>query len=156
YAFQCFPDKSNSGLDPYKVPRISEEDFENIIVSLGGVKIPVSESKTPDFLLNGVALELKDLQKESLKNKDRQVSIGEVFAKVPGYTINLDPTGDYGAATARYRRLITNTLKTSIKKASEQVKAFKANTVLNSAGIIFLNTGMYSLPHEMFKDIVTD
>jgi hypothetical protein len=156
HAFISFRDKSNAGLNGYHVPRFSEKDFENIIVQLGGEKIPESTVKTPDFLLYDVALELKDLQTDSLFNKDRQNTIAEAFENQPGYTVNLDPTIDYGTPTDKYRRLITNTIKNHIKNASEQIKSYKEQREIASAGIIFLNTGMFSLPHDTFMAIVDD
>jgi len=156
YAFKSFKDKSNNGLNYFNVPRFSEKDFENIICEFGGEKIPESTVKTPDFLLYNIVLELKDLQQDSLFNLDRQIAIAEAFENQSGYAINLDPTIDFSAPTDKYRRLITNTIKNHLKKASDQIKSFKETKDITSAGIIFLNTGMFSLPHDTFKAIVED
>jgi hypothetical protein len=157
HVFKSFRDRSNNGLDGYFVPRFSEQDFETIITELGGSKIAESVRKTPDFLLSKIAIELKDIQIESLFNPDRQNSIAKIFRDQRGYTVNLDPTLELGAATTAFRKLIRNTIKTHFRKASDQIKSFKETQQdLVSAGIIFLNTGMFSLPHEVFKDIVED
>jgi hypothetical protein len=156
FAFMSFPERANNGLDAYRVPRISEADFEKVIVQLGGRKNPVSSVKTPDFVCFNIGLELKDLQKESLNNKERQDSIGRVFNSSPMRTVNLNPIVDYGQPSIEYRRLISNNIKRQIKKASSQLKEFAKTSPMESAGIIFLNTGMFSLPHDNFKIIVSD
>lgn len=156
YTSLFFKDSSNRNMDFYRIPRFSETDFELMINDLGGSKIKEVDIKTPDFLLDNIILELKDIQNESLYNVDRQNSIAEIFNNSAGYAINLDPSLNLGEATIQYHSLIANKLKNHFKKASKQIKAYKQVNEIHGAGIIILNTGMYSLPHGLFKKMVTD
>jgi hypothetical protein len=61
-----------------------------------------------------------------------------------GYAVNLDPTIDFGEPTEKYRNWITNSIKNHFKKASKQIKTYKKTKEIQSAGIIFLNTGMFA------------
>ncbi|WP_310557679.1 hypothetical protein [Flavobacterium sp.] len=107
-------------------------------------------------MIKNILLELKDLQKESLENKDRQKSIAKVFQNIKSYSINIDPSLDFGELTAEYHRLIKNTIKNHFKSASEQIKQFKKNKNFENCGIVILNTGLNSLPHKLFKNMVKD
>jgi hypothetical protein len=156
HAFLCSIDNSNQNLNFYKVPRFSETDFESIIVKLKGVKIPESHLKTPDFLLDNIVLELKDIQNESLYNIERQKTIAEIFNEVSGYAINLNPLFNHGEITAKYHSLIARAIMNHFKKAAKQIETYKKTNEIDGAGIIILNTGMYSLPHELFKTMVQD
>ena len=156
YSFLSFPESLTMGMNPYKLPRFSEIDFENIVKESGGIKIPTSKDKTPDFLLNNIVLELKDLQTDGLLNIDRQNSIASIFNSTPGYTFDLDPTIYHEGLTEDYHRLIANTIQNHIKKASTQIKAFMKKENVESAGIIMLNTGLFSVPHELLKSIIQD
>ena len=100
-AFNCFIAPPQSARRHFGIPRFREGDFQRLIVEMGGAKIPESTGKTRDFMLENVALELKDLQKESLFDKERRKSIGRLFAKVEAHTINLDPNFDYGDPTVK-------------------------------------------------------
>nr|WP_067058285.1 hypothetical protein [Mucilaginibacter sp. L294] len=154
-SFICFiaPLQSNQGF--FNSPRFSEVDFEKMITKMGGIKIPEISTKTPDFLWNGVVMELKDLQKEGLFDKDRQKSVGKLFKQLEFHTVNLDPAKEYGSLTAKYHVLIKNTIQNQVKKASEQVKAFRETQEIKAAGVILLNTGMFSLPDALFRSMVT-
>ncbi len=152
--FIHFANKNVSGCNPFNVPRFSEKDFQNVITELGGNKIPESTIKTPDFLLNKVIYELKDIQTDSLFNKDRQNKIGEIFRNNPKHFIDLNPEINHGQESLKYYQTIKNTIQTHIKKASEQIKAYKTQNEFNSAGLILLNTGMFSLPHKLFVKFV--
>jgi len=154
YYFYHEADSGSIGMNPFKVPRFSEDDFREIIEKLHGNKIDESTTKTPDFLVGQIAIELKDLQTESLFDKDRQVSIGKIFKQYPGKFVDLYPLLNYGELTAPFHTLIQNTVKNHIKKASKQIKALKETQTISNAGIILLNTGMFTLPHELLKSFV--
>ena len=81
-SFVVFHDSGNINMNLYNFPRFGESDFETIINSLGGNKISETENRTPDFVVNNIILELKDLQKESLENIDRQKSIAKIFKNI--------------------------------------------------------------------------
>ena len=124
-SFNVFHDSGNLNMNLYRFPRFGETDFEIVINSLGGNKISETENRTPDFVVENILLELKDLQKESLVNKDRQKSIAEIFKNIKSYSINIDPSLDFGELTSEYHRLIKNTIKNHFKSASDQIKQYK-------------------------------
>jgi len=99
-------------------------------------------------------MELKDIQHDSLQNEDRQKNLSRIFSDLPDRSINLDPNIERGEATAAYHGLIENSLRNNVKKASSQIKSYRNTHHASAAGIIFLNTGMFSLPHELFKTLV--
>lgn len=156
FSFTAFSDFGNMNMNFYRVPRFGENDFEQIINLLGGKKIPAATTRTPDFLLDNILLEFKDLQKESLENKERQKSIAKHFEGVENFAVNIDPSLDFGALTYGYHKLIKNTIKNNFKSASDQIKIYRFGNDFKEAGIILFNTGLYSLPHELFKEMVTD
>jgi hypothetical protein len=156
FSFTDFSDHGNLNMNFYKFPRIGEQEFEYVVNCLGGCKIRETQNRTPDFDVNNILLELKDLQEESLENKQRQESIAKLFENKDEYAINIDPSLDLGEETYGYHRLIKNTLKNHFKSASGQIKQYKKIKDIKSSGIILFNTGLYSLPHELFKKMVTD
>jgi hypothetical protein len=153
-SFICFVDPLQSNRGFFNSPRFAEVDFEHMITKMGGMKIPESSMKTPDFLWHGVVMELKDLQKEGLFDKERRKSIGKLFEHLKVHTVNLNPAVEYGDLTAKYHVLIRNTIQNQIKKASDQIKAFKETHEIKAAGVILLNTGMFSLPDALFRSMV--
>lgn len=155
YSFICLVDPLQSNHNFCNSPRFAEVDFEKMITEMGGIKIPEVSTKTPDFLWNGVVMELKDLQKEGLLDKERRKSIGKLFEHLEVHTVNLAPTVEYGDLTAKYHILIRNTIQNQLKKASDQIKAFKEANKVKAAGVILLNTGMFSLPDALFRSMVT-
>ncbi len=80
--------------------------------------------------------------------------MGKLFEQLEAYTVNLDPTVEYMDLTAKYHVLIRNTIQNQVKKASDQIKAFKETHEVKAAGVILLNTGMFSLPDELFRSMV--
>lgn len=155
-AFLCFLDDAEGRKSPFGTPRFSETDFEALITDLGGTKIPeTSQRKTPDFLLDNIVLELKDIQEESLFDKERQQSISRAFADATLLAIDLDPVREYGQPTSKYYDLIYNSLLNHFKKASKQIKTFKEANPVTHAGIILLNTGMFSLPDQLLRSMVS-
>jgi hypothetical protein len=156
FSFNTFPDSGNINMNFYRVPRFGENDFEQIINSMGGKKIPETTTRTPDFLLDDILLEFKDLQKESLENKERQKSVAKLFENKTCFTVDIDPSLDFGELTQGYHKLIKNTIKNNFKSASDQIKKYRLENSKQNAGIILFNTGLYSLPHELFKEMVTD
>jgi hypothetical protein len=156
YAMVCFVQKPPFGTYRASIPRFSEADFQNIFEELGGHKIIESITETPDFGLNGFVLELKDIRNEALNGKDRRDNIGYLFTNYSSNVINLDPDENYDDATLAYHSLIKNSIHNHLKKASSQIKAYRLNGPVKAGGMIFLNTGMFSLPHKLFKTMVAD
>ncbi len=119
-------------------------------------KIPDFAVETPDFILNDIIMELKNIQIDSLLNEDRQKNLSIIFANLPDRSVDLDPTIERGEITLADHKLILNSLRNNVRKASSQIKSYKRSRSVTAAGIIFLNTGMFSLPHELFKTLVSE
>jgi len=154
-AFICFVDPLQSKRDFFNAPRFAELDFEHLITKMGGRKIPEITTKTPYFFLDGVIIELKDIQKEGLFDKDRRKAIAKMFGHLEVHAVNLDPSTDHGNLTAKYHAQIRNTIQNQVKTASGQIKTYKETNEVRAAGVILLNTGMFSLPDQLFRSMVT-
>ncbi|RZJ86774.1 MAG: hypothetical protein EOO20_17550, partial [Chryseobacterium sp.] len=83
YALIYFADPLDSARKMPTAPRFSEADFHRLISEAGGIKIPETARKTPDFLFGDIVLELKDIQKENLYNQEKQKSIAKIFKDHP-------------------------------------------------------------------------
>lgn len=156
YALSCYTHQVIDARRYFSIPRFSEPDFVNLFEQNGGCKLTESEAQTPDFLLDGIIMELKDLQQESLRNPERQKNIGKVFENVAARTIDLNPSADYGEAAKNYHGLIRNSLRNTVKSASRQLKSYGARYPVKASGMIFMNTGLFSLPHELFKGMLIE
>jgi hypothetical protein len=154
YSLTCFV--HDGSRMPTMIPRFSEADFATIFEELGGEKIAECSTETPDFRLGDIIMELKDLQQDSLKNKDRQEHIAAIFRQHLDRCINLDPNADYGELSKEYHNLIQNAVHNHLKKASSQIKTYRKTAAVAAAGMIYLNTGMFSLPHDLFRAMVAD
>lgn len=73
---------------------------------------------TPDFKIADLVIELKDLQKDSLYNEDRRLTIAKIFESESGYSININFSTTSGHCQTRYKRAIANSIKNIISKAS--------------------------------------
>jgi hypothetical protein len=149
HSLTCF-DKPGGPM-PTVIPRFSEADFMGLLQ-----KIPECSTETPDFRFGDIIMELKDLQEESLNNYQRRENVAELFKELPDRCINLDPLADHGDSTSSYHRLIQNSLHNHLKKASSQIKTYRKTQTVTAGGVIFLNTGMFSLPHELFRALIGD
>lgn len=156
YSFTNFSEINFSNPYYYNIPRFKESDFEDIICQLGGNKIPETVTMTPDFILGDIVIELKDLQNESLYNEDRRSTITKIFEADNGFSVNINFSASSGDVKAAYKRVIANSIKNAIGKASKQIKEFNKTNSMNIAGVFLINTGYFSLEHDLFKDIVKE
>lgn len=156
YSFTNFAEHNIDNIFHFRIPKFSELDFQEVIIKMGGNKIIEKVTKTPDFLINNIAIELKDLQMEGLHDKSRQVSVSKIFEHIDRYSINIDFSNLEKENFVLYKSIISRSIKNVVKKASIQVKEFKKSNEINSAGVILINTGYFSLSHNLFKAIVED
>lgn len=156
YSFNDFSETSFSNIFHYGIPRYSESDFESLINQLGGRKVPETTTKTPDFLIESIAIELKDLQNESMYDKGRRKAIAKIFENESNLAVCLNFESIEEEYLTAYTRLITNSIKNIIKKASTQIKEYSKTNEVEYAGVFLLNTGYFSLEHALFKAIVED
>lgn len=156
HSFTNFAEPSFSNLYYYNIPRFTELDFENLIVQFGGSKIPETVTMTPDFILGDIVIELKDLQSESLSNKDRRSTIAKIFEADSSFSININFSTIEGDSHTAYKRIIANSIKNTVKKAAKQIKEFSKVNSISTAGVFLINTGYFSLEHQLFKTIAEE
>jgi hypothetical protein len=156
YSFTSFSEASFSNPYYYNIPRFNESDFETIICQLGGSKIPETATMTPDFMIGDIVIELKDLQKEGLYNEDRRNTITKIFEADNGFSVNINFSAASGEVKAAYKRVIANSIKNAVAKASKQIKQFSKANSISTAGVFLINTGYFSLEHQLFKTIVEE
>ena len=114
--------------------------------------------KNADYLMGGFVFELKDLQEEGLKKGEHQKKIVEIFSHYfPNKSeISIDPSILSKSDYLKYLDIIGAPIKTHIRSASKQIKDTKLLLGRSDllGGIILLNTGFGSFPHEIFAEQV--
>ncbi|MBU4259761.1 MAG: hypothetical protein KKI12_02340 [Proteobacteria bacterium] len=158
--FRVFPDHFGAGRDgiqPIRPARIEESFIDSVIISAGGKKIPKSTQpgeNRADYTIGDFIFELKDIQEEGLQKDTHQNRMAELFEPYfPGKSeITVDPSILSKPDFLKYLDIISKPIKTHIKKASKQIKATRKYLEQPDfkGGIILLNTGFGSFPHEEF------
>lgn len=138
-------------------PRLTEQFIDNLIVDSGGHRVTAEEAgnfleKNADYVLGKYVLELKHLECEGLSVKTRQEKIAKLFQRnLPKGSLNqIDPYNLSEQDFEEYWEIIGVPIQKRIKAASKQVKATLArlNKEEYEGGIIILNTGYLSVPHD--------
>lgn len=156
HSFTNFGEPSFSNLYYYNIPRFTELDFKNLIGQFGGSTIPETKTMTPDFILGDIVIELKDLQNESLYNGERRSTIAKIFEADSSLSVNINFSSTEGESQAAYKRAVANSIKNTVRKASKQIKEFSKANSISTAGVFLINTGYFSLDHQLFKTIVEE
>jgi len=92
-----------------------------------------------------------------LEVKTRQKKLAQLFGnKRKGDFVSLDPSDLSEIEYRKYLDIIGGPIKTQVRSASDQIKKSKVHLSEQElqGGVIFLNTGYYSLPHPIFADAV--
>lgn len=163
--FKVFPDCFLSGDKndkPVLPARITEKFMDYVVVDAGGRRFSEEEKRTgiknADYLIGGFVFELKDLQEEGLKKGEHQKKIVEIFSHYfPNKSeISIDPSILSKSDYLKYLDIIGAPIKTHIRSASKQIKDTKLLLGRPDllGGIILLNTGFGSFPHEIFAEQV--
>jgi hypothetical protein len=163
--FEVFPDHfgaGNKSIRKLLPARITEAFIDKVIRLAGGRRLTTDEIQSgienTDYILGDVVFELKDIEEEGLEKAERQAKIAKLFSSYfPGKReIRIDPSILSKDDHMLYLDILAGPIKTHIKKAARQVKATK--NLLGrpglKGGIILLNTGFGSYPHEYFADQV--
>jgi hypothetical protein len=161
-AMIVFPSNFAPGRDgiPAILPmRVTESFIDQVIVDLGGERIPTDdENKIVDYLVGDWLFELKDLQDEGLQQHERQKKLAKLFSRfaVPGLPVQLDPSVLNENERREFFDILSSPIQPQVKKASKQVRSTRG--LLNrdelKGGIIYLNTGYGSFPPEEFGPLV--
>jgi len=142
--------------------KITEQFIDNVVSDVGGRRLTEDEKKSgvknADYLIGDFVFELKDLQEEGLEKGEHQKKLATLFSGCsPGKTeFAIDPSILSKPDYLKYLDIIGTPIKTHIRSASKQIKDTKM--LLNRpdllGGIILLNTGYGSFPHEAFAEQV--
>jgi len=163
--FRVFPDHFGAGnreFRPILPARITESFMDRVIEDAGGRRLREEEKQTgirnADYLLGDFIFELKDLQEEGLQKGEHQERLAELFRSYfPGQgEVVLDPSVLSKPDYRKYLDIIGKPIKTHIKSASKQIKGTRKLLEREElrGGIILLNTGFGSFPHEAFASQV--
>lgn len=152
HSITIFEDKV-SNVSTFQIQRFTEFDFDEIIKELGGKKILESKVLRPDYDLHGLVIELKNLQEDSLNNPKKQKSLAEIFSFYKNKTVNLKTLLDHKSVEWQVRTFYNKLLKSFFNKASDQIKSYKRDNEILSAGLVLLNTGHYTLNHQLLLQV---
>lgn len=157
--FRVFPEHFGAGkFRPMLPPRITERFMDSVIQHAGGNRLQETEKiegrKNADYLIGEFIFELKDLQQEGLEKGPHQQKLAELFSPYfPGKPhITIDTSILSKPDYLRYLDIISKPIKTQIKSASKQIKETRdmIRKPTLKGGIIFLNTGFGTFPHDEF------
>lgn len=136
-------------------PRITEKFIDEVIIEAGGHRLTTEEAnpdktRNPDYKLDNYLIELKDLQKEGLDLDSRRKKLANLLRKSDGMG-NL--------TNIEYLNLLDilgSPVKNKVKSAAHQIREAKEFIGDNSiqGALLYVNSGYYTLPHEIFCDIV--
>lgn len=163
--FRVFPHHFGAGnkiFKPILPARITEAFIDKVFNDAGGRRLRKDEKQSgirnADYLLGSFVFELKDLQEEGMEKGEHQAQLAALFWKYyPGERdIPIDPSVLSKPDYLKYLDIIGRPIKTHIRSASKQIKDTKK--LLRSddlhGGIVLLNTGFGSFPHEAFAEQV--
>jgi len=163
---KAFPDHfaaGKKGIAPMRPPRVGEAFVDQVVEKAGGRRLSPAETnyqatRNSDYLIDDFIYELKDLQEEGLEKPERQAKLAELFRPYhPGeLEIQIDPSILAPDDLFRYAKIVGGPLHKAVRSAADQIKATKLhfkNPELKG-GILVLNSGYYSLPHETFVQLL--
>lgn len=147
-------------LEPIKLHRISEDDFDGIVANAGGKKVDDGTGeqgeKSADYLLNDVVIELKIVEEEGLEKPERQEKVArlfrEQFSDYP--VVVIDPYIVSTDTRNKLFRFLEGPMKSLVKKASKQLAQSADKHNAKARALIIFNNGFMSLNHSDFERLV--
>lgn len=141
-------------MDYIRIRRIVERDFDSLVESSGGKRIP--EEGSADYLLHESLLELKLVEEEGLEKATRRAKVAKIFRErqpdAPTVKVVpqiLDPIG-----ARAYYNAVAGPIKTHVKKAADQLdRTRKRENPELVRVLVIVNNGYAALSHEEFKNI---
>lgn len=162
---KVFPQHFGAG-DPQfqwmRPARITEAFIDQVVVDAGGRRLSKDErgngEKNADYLIGRFVFELKDIQEEAIRKRGHQERVATLFAPYfPGQDqVPIDPSVLSKPDFQRYLDILGKPIQRAVKSASKQIRETRmrlGDETLNG-GIIVLNTGFGSFPHEAFAEQV--
>lgn len=148
--------------NPMSPPRPDETSIDRMVFHAGGRRLTAEErandeAENADYMIEEFVIEGKDLQEERLAKEQCHEKIAEIFWPYfeEAAVIPLDPSVLSPADWQRFVDILARPIESAVKKASRQVKATIARMRMVGweGGIILLNSGYTSLPHNLFEQI---
>ncbi len=144
-----------------KAPRIGESFLDQVVQRAGGRRLTEAEadsqnSRNVDYVIQDAVVELKDMQEEGLLVSGRQDRLAQLLR-------GLARGEDYAALSAdnlseaewrRYVDILGRPIQNQVKSAAKQIKGSRNRLGRSRGGVIFLNTGYSSIPHNLFAALV--
>lgn len=144
-----------AGISPMLPPRITEKFIDEVIQKAGGHRLTMEEAnpdetRNPDYRIENYLIELKDLQKEGLNIESRRKKLAKLLNESGGAESFNER--DY----AKYLDILGGPIKGKVRDAAHQIRQAKEYIGDNiiKGGLLYLNTGYYTLPHDIFCQIV--
>ena len=158
---KIFPDHYDPGKAKKQYlcpPKINEKYIETVVVDCGGRRLTGQERafekhKNADFIVDDFIFELKELQEEGLDKPERRQKISNLFCPYYSDTeaIYIDPSILSELDRMKYFSIISSPIEKKVKEAFKQVKDTKQRlSDKYKLGLIYLNSGYLSLPHDVF------
>jgi len=150
------PGKKNSR---HFCPPLGGEKFiDDVIFDAGGRRLIPEEKKyeeelNADYIIDNYVFELKDLMEEGLDKVERRRKISDLYKNYyrREESILIDPEILSESDKLKYTSIITTPIEKKIKKAFKQTSETR-NRISSDfkIGLIYVNSGYLSLPHDIF------
>jgi hypothetical protein len=144
-----------------KAPRIGEAFMDQVIDGAGGRRLTKSEAdeekgRNADYCFQDAVIELKDLQEEGLLVTTRQERLSRLLRPIASGAeyASLSPANLSETQWLEYIDILGRPIQNHVKSAAKQLKVSRAKLGSSRGGVIFLNTGYSSIPHELFNAMV--
>jgi len=139
-------------MENLKFSSLSESDFDDIILDAGGKRYtndPKIEELNCDYILDDVVIELKIIEEEPIKKKQKQKKFIELFP-ANAQTVILYPSEEQ---KYQYFRILESPIKNALKKASKQLQKSAKEIDAKLRIAILMNNGLYMVSKDEFKEI---
>ncbi len=150
-----FAYSSRSGISPFLPPRITEDFIDEVILKAGGHRLTAEEAnpdetRNPDYKIDNYLIELKDLQNEGLNVEFRREKLANLLREYGG----LEKLNNIGYG--KLLDILGGPIKSKVRSAAHQIRDAREYIGDKSlkGGLLYINTGYYTLPHEIFCEIV--
>jgi hypothetical protein len=144
-----------------KAPRIGEFFLDKVVHRAGGRRLTSGEAdaqhrRNADYIVGDSVIELKDIQEEGLLVPGRQDRLAQLFGSLGrgGEYASLSPEDLSEIEWRQYMDILGRPIQNQVKSAAKQIKASRNHLGKSKGGVIFLNTGYSSIPHNLFHSLV--
>ena len=142
--------------------RVTEQFIDKVVSEAGGRRLNPAEigitQRNADYLLGEYIFELKELQEEGLEKETHQKKLSELFS--PYFLGQSEAVIEPSILSPKdlliYLNIIGTPIHNHVRSASKQIKSTRLLLKNESlkGGIIFVNSGFSSYPHDLFGEQV--